>query len=365
MIVSSIRSIFFSFFIFSFLNIFSVAPTNIHYHAEIDKLSERDAELVAKHLDDECKECCSQLTLAKLCVNLLKAKCVEAAKIKVGCLCAEKITSSEICTSKLNVSEALNIDDLNANSICTLNLGANDACVAYNLQASHIDALGINTNDFCAQRATINTLCVSDLTARGFDVCQDYRAAVTSSGPFNYILGTPIQWDVLVDDPNGNVAFGPFSYTVPVTGYYAFTFHLKSSNLSGANVISGIPVGLLTMLINGLPLREQQAPYLAFSNLQKANLTAIVILNAGDVLTMSYDALVLDETLGLIKYVGTVTLDGAFPDRSGFEIHYLSSLNCEPCIPCQPVITTCVPCVPQTQIECELPCTPCHTPCCQ
>ena len=268
-------------------------------------------------------------------LNLCK---LHAEKAKIDCLCVTNIKGG-----------TLNVMDEIANNIC-----------AQNIQSKKVESEMLNANSLCSQSGVINDLCVNNLTAGVINYCEKYRASVTSSGPFSYTLGTPIQWDTIVDDPNNNISFGPFSYTVPVSGYYVFTFNLKSSNLAGSNVITGIPVGLLTILVNGLSLREQQAPYLAFSNLQKANITAIVILNAGDIVTMTYNTIVLDAVSGLINYVGTADLDGSSPDRSGFSIHYLSSLNCQTitCQPCPPVIVPCTPITVNCHESSDMQCIP-------
>ncbi len=285
--------------------------------------------------------CGNELTLCKLCVKTEKAEHI----------CACRIDALEICTTKLE-AEHINAQDETVNNIC----------VSQVAQAAQVQALNVNTNTLCARTGTINTLCVDNLQVSN-PVGNDtkYKAAVTVAADINYTLGTPVDWNVILDDPNGNVALGPFSYTVPVTGYYELDFHLKSNTLAGAQTITGIPVGLLNILINGNPLRQLQSPFLSFSNDQNANLSSLVILSAGDVITMTYDTLVYVQVGGLIKYVGTINLEGngAFAGESGFIIHFLSPLSggvtppvmCPVCpevsISCQPLTVKCEPCMPR------------------
>jgi hypothetical protein len=237
---------------------------------------------------------------------------------------------------------------------------AKDGCIT-SLSTTHLSAESETVNQLCAVNANINNLCVQNLTAVNNTTCVKYRAAVTLSANTAYTLGSPIDWDVVLDDPNGNVATGPFSYTVPVSGYYASSFYIRSDSLAGASTIVGVPIGLLTILSNTNVLRQYQSSYLSFSGIQNANLGSLLLLNAGDVLTMKYDVLALDQVTGLQPYVGTVSLqgNGSFLGESGFEIHYLSSLNCTPtgqCIPCVPVTVKCdcdVMCMKPTQDSCK------------
>jgi len=266
----------------------------------------------------------------------------------MDCLDADKINATKICSAEIDAVQFLG----NSASI-------NDLCVSGSIKATNAGAINLNANNLCAQAGTINKLCVNDLTVQNMNSCVKWRAAATLSTNSTYTLGTNVNWNVTLDDPNNNVTLSPFAYTVPVSGYYLISYYLNCDSLSGASVITGIPIGLLTISVNNVELRQAQAPYLSFSVLQKGNLSALVMLNAGDVVRMKYDVLAFDANLGLVPFVGTVSLkgNGLFPGQSGFEIHYLSSLVCMPggsCQICPPVIVSCQP----NMINCT-PCSNC------
>jgi hypothetical protein len=241
---------------------------------------------------------------------------LHAEKAKIDCLCASNMKG-----------KSLNVMDEVANNIC-----------AQKVQAKLVEAMTLNANDLCSQRATINELCVDNLIAPNFqgDKCEKFRAAVTLAADQIYNLQSPLNWNVILDDPNSNVAVGPFSYTVPESGYYLLNYHLESDSLAGSSVISGIPTGVLNVTVNGSALITNQSAYLSFTGLQKTNLTSLVLLNMGDVLHMNYEVLSLDPVLGLVSYVGTVSAkgNGLLPGKSFFTIHFQSSLNCQPGDPC-------------------------------
>ena len=148
------------------------------------------------------------------------------------------------------------------------------------------------------------------LTALSVTTCQKYRAAVTFNANTVYTLGAPINWNKVLDDPNANVTLAPFSYTVPVSGYYIVTFHMDHFGLAGAGVISGIPIGQLRVLVNNNELRSQYTPFLSFLTEQKTSLTSLCLLNAGDKITTLYNVLILNSSTGVQPYAGTVTVEG-------------------------------------------------------
>lgn len=280
--------------------------------------------------------CCkSELNLRKLCVDCIKAKCISVEGIRLCDLCAQTIEAKNLFAENEIV---------------------NNICASGKAQAAEIWADKSYANSLCAASANLGSACIDNLTVGSFNHCEKYRAAVTLSADISYVLGSNINWNVVLDDPNSNISLAPFSYTAPVSGYYLLSFYLNSDSLAGSSIITGIPVGLLTTTINGLELRQAQAPYLSFSLLQKGNLSSLVLLNAGDIVRMKYDVLVFDQVLGLVPYVGTVSLkgNGLLPGQSGFEIHYLSSLNCQSqvCPQC-PMVS--IPCLPFT-----VPCEPCN-----
>lgn len=279
--------------------------------------------------------CCkNELNLEKLCVDCVRAHKIKSGEIVTGHLCAQDAKIKHLAVESEQV---------------------NDLCVSGTLQASQVSSLNTNTNTLCAKSATINSLCVNDLKVVNINHCEKWRATSTSSANFLYTLGSDINWDVIIDDPNGNIALAPFSYTVPQSGYYTFTFHVNHNSLTGSSVISGQPVGELKISVNGLPFTQQYAPFLSFSDRQKASLNSLVLLNSGDVIKMQYNVLVVDPVSGLQPYVGTVVIEasGSISGSSYFAIHYLSSLNCtgDVCITCPIVQVNCQP----VTIECD-PC---------
>ena len=299
----------------------------------------------------DCSDCKNELNLCKACIKKAKVQCLKACKAIIQRQC----------------SDLLEVHQLNAESETVNNL-----CVATKLNASSVSALSLNATNLCAQSGSFANLCVDNLTAPNFPKCEKYRAQATLAADTLYALGSPLNWDTVLDDPNNNVALAPFSYTVPVSGYYVATFDLNSANLVGSKTIVGNPVGLLSVLVNGLPGRSQQAPYLSFSSDQTGQATALGLLNAGDVITMKYDVLVFDSVLGLVPYVGSVTIkaNGSQQNSSGFAIHLLSlkdcpvppGQTCQPCplpeLPCSPLEILCDrnDCPPMT----EDPCHPCE-----
>jgi hypothetical protein len=275
-----------------------------------------------------------ELNVEKLCSEFIKANCIKACNT-----ISDKICSQAISSKGLSIESGV----------------ANTLCVSDTLSASKLMADMSSVNTLCARNATLNTACIDTLNVGVLNSIVKWKAAVTISANMTYTLGSNVDWNVILDDPNGNVILSPFSYTVPVSGYYSLSYYINSDSLAGAAVVSGIPVGLLTVTVNGSELRQFQSPYLSFSVLQKANLSSLVLLKAGDIVRMKYDVLVFDSVLGLVPYVGTVSFkgNGLFPSSSGFEIHYLSSLAgvapvvCTQCplitIPCQPVVNPCMP----------------------
>lgn len=279
--------------------------------------------------DSMCLDCKNELMLCKLC----------AKKAKIHHLCAGKIIADKECINELD-AHMINVEQEVANNIC----------VSGKLSASNVAALNLNANNLCSQNGTINNLCVNNLNAVNIvGGGQKYRAAVTFSADSNYILGQPINWNVVLDDPNNNVLLSPvFGYTVPVAGYYLITFDLDQINVVSNSTLGGVPVGVLQLLVNGSKLRINNAPFLSFSNQQDATLSGISLLNAGDVITMNYNIAYVDSVLGLTNLIGSVTIEGngSFAGESGFAIHLLSAMNSGGstpivCAPCPAVTVGC------------------------
>jgi hypothetical protein len=249
--------------------------------------------------------------------------------------CGSELNLHKLCADKANIGH-LKVDKLKCHGFC-----------AQLLEGVQVNADNFNANNVCAQNGNFNNLCVTNLNAPNFVPNTNYKAAVGLSFDGVYLLGSDINWDVIVNDPNGNVALAPFSYTAPATGYYSLTFDVNHHGLAGAATIAGIPIGQLTLEVNGVLLRDTYAPFLSFSPSQNSALSTLALLNAGDVVKMRYNVLVLDPALGLIPYVGTVILEGNahFNGKSGFAIHFLSPANgAQPPVACQvcpPVVISC------------------------
>lgn len=265
-----------------------------------------------KHFDDDT----SALEIKNLC----------AKKIKARCLDAERIIANAICAKKLSVSEDFVALNARINSECVNNLTAQNMCVTGTLQANSLQ------------------------------ICEKYRAFLTFNSAYTYTLGTDVPWDVIVDDPNNNVSFVPAThYTAPVSGYYVLSTHLDLRNFIPTNPtqILGSPVAELQTHVNGIAVSEVYSPFLTFFNSQKALLSTIVRLNAGDTVTTRLQVIVVDPTLGQISVPGTIVIDAVGGEQNSYwSIHILSE-NCTP-ISCQNT-----PCDVK-----PLDCDACHTQCC-
>lgn len=296
-------------------------------------------------MSGDCDCCRNQLNLEKLCVDKIKGHCAKIHKIVSDNVCAQ---SGEF--------KVLSVENEIVNNICIPGM----------LQASQVWADKSYANSLCAQSANLQSACINELTVGSLNHCVKWRAAVTFNADQSYALGSPINWNTIIDDPNSNVAMSPFSYTVPASGYYIITLHLDINNIQGSNVISGTPISNSELLINGNPLRNQISAFLSFSSDQNSSLTSLCLLNAGDVITCKYNVLIFDSVSGLMPYIGTVNIkaNGSFPGQSGFAVHYLSSLNCsqQVCPPCPPVVIPCngvvTPCMPLDNPE--EPCDSCQ-----
>lgn len=228
---------------------------------------------------------------------------------------------------------------------------ANDVC-SQSVTAAQLNADKANLNFLCAQSGVINSLCVDHLTVTNMKMCNRYRATSVLSSNQVYTLGGVINWDVVLDDPNGNMLAG--SYTVPKSGYYSLSFNVSMNGLTGSSVIAGVPVSVLSVKVNGLPFRSSYEAFLSFNPAQIAALSSVVLLNAGDVVTCLYDVQVIDPSTGLMNYVGSVNLEGngSFPAECSFGIILMSELcvNQTSCQVCPPVV---IPCLPVTPPDCD------------
>lgn len=288
-------------------------------------------------LNGACDCCKNELNLDKLCVRKIKAHKICVDDINIGDTLCAKISSPEICAELIMAKKA------DINSSCITDLNVMNECVQ-DLTATNISTSTLLANEVCFP-GTVRTANLLN--------CGKYRATVVSSGNTTYTLGDLFGFDTIIDDPNGNVTISPTTYTVPVSGYYVFTFKVNISNfVSTTGPIFGSPIGNPEIYVNGLLVRESFTPFLTFLNQQNVILTSLISLKTGDQVTMRYKLQVLDQILGLINVTGTgdIVGDGTEGGNSLFKIHMLSvdceDLPCAPSIPCQPCTPQqCQPCI--------------------
>lgn len=372
--------------------------------------------------DHDFNDCNSELKVAQLSVKTLRAKCEEVDTLK-----AVRSHSDVACINHLNVSDAARIQELDAQSICTNALSSasvssnalcanslnvrNSACVgaldAQSVCTNQVSSPIINSETICTQDLNVtNRLCVSDINVQSacatnlsandacintlrvgtLEHCGLYRATVTFATNKTYTLGDVINWDTILDDPNGNIVLAPSTaYVAPRSGYYTILLQLDQDSLEGDEPILGTPVANLEILINGNLFRQTFVPFLTFHNEQKATVSGLLSLKAGDVVTSVYRIFVMKDGVGFDDYDGTVNILGTGSEENGsvFKIHLLSidcdsNTPCAPCItgesgaegcpdecpelcaPCQPAV--CSPCVPVGPQPCQCLC--CPTTCC-
>lgn len=278
--------------------------------------------------NSNCMDCRDVLNLCKLCVK----------KAWIKWLHADYISTDSFCVNSLKAKQFQAQDAI-----------MNNLCLSVGLKAKKVEAEMLNANSLCSQSGVINTLCVNDLTANNLNNFVKYRAFVLLSADSSYNLGDNLNFDNVIDDPNANVALAPFSYTIPVAGYYSINVEVSQNNLVTSDPVLGVPLAALDLYINGVLSREATSSFLTFNNAQRMNLSSLLFVNAGDVIQAKYSVYVVGSS-GLVPVVGSVTLIGGM-HQSLFAIHYLSSLNnsgsmqCSPCpavqTPCSPVIVDC------------------------
>jgi len=281
--------------------------------------------------NSNCMDCRDELNLCKLCVK----------KAWIKWLHADYISTNSFC-----------VDDLKGKQFQAEDAIMNNLCLAVGLKAKKVEAQSLNTNSLCAQSGTINTLCVNDLSVVNLNanLFVKYKAFVYFSGNTNYSLGDNVNFDVILDDPNNNVALAPFSYRAPVAGYYAVTLQVDQINLVTTDPLLGVPTAHLKIYVNSVLVRDATVPFLTFSNQQKSNIGSLLVLSAGDLVQAQYSVDQLSNT-GLAAVNGSVTIEGG-PNATLFGIHFLSglvpggpSVSCTPCpavqTPCSPVIVDC------------------------
>lgn len=292
--------------------------------------------MVSNLHNSDCDCCRNELNLDKLC-----AKKIKVHNLQVKYFCADELSSHKLCVDSAVARDAQfqvsAINTLNANNICNQNLTSTNAGIV---------------------NATVNNLCVSGpLQASNLLAYGKYRASATYSKLTTYVLGTLINFDTILDDPNSNLTTSPTTYTVPLSGYYSFSFNIVQQNLVVPGPILGVPASDLQLYVNGVLARESFSAFLSFFPQQRAVLSGLISLNAGDQVQLKYNVLVIDSVGGLVPLVGTIdnSGNGTEDNSSLFKIHLLS-VNAPSIIPCAPVI----PCSPSNPLTC-VPCNPCES----
>lgn len=290
------------------------------------------AETKPGNLDPWC-DVPSFLRLYKLCADKIKAECIRSKVLSSDKLSADWIITDSLC------GKYAAIEKLRSNDIQTINLCAQNAQI----------------NNLCIDSITTSSICVTD----NIEFCTKFRANVSNHAPATpYTLGSLILFDTVDDDPNNNISQGVYTtYTVPRKGYYLISLEIPFNNLQGPT-ITGAPTAAPTIFINGATALTVNQTLLTFSTNQIATISILTMLEAGDILTTALNLYVIDPTLGLIPYVGTVSLLGQPGTNAlNFAVHYLSGF-CTPCT--QSPATTCpiTVCAP-TPVSCP-PCSDHH-----
>ena len=323
----------------------TVVKSNISIPTQPQKLENNMSDNCMNQWDCDC-DCKNQLDLDKLCVKKLKACWAKIKELEVGKFCAEELSSPKLC---VDIAVAR---DAEFQTECVQSLNATNIC-SQNITATKVGISNLTANEVCVP---------GTLRAANLVNCGKYRASITYSAPITYTLGNNLVFDTILDDPNGNINLAVSSYTAPLTGYYVLTFKVNQQNLVPfSGTILGVPVANPEVYVNGNLARELYAPYLSFFNQQKTIVAGMVLLNAGDVITMKYNVLTMDQSSGVVQIPGTIDIQGNSTDfnSSIFMIHLLSVTCTE--IPCAPSIP-CVPCQPMTCVPCT-PCKPCESNC--
>jgi hypothetical protein len=307
---------------------------------------------------------------------------VAAANPMQGCQCKNELNLDKVCIrcNQTCWQHSMQIwtEDLSTNNLCVQNsmssnettqaLTANTVC-AQSVNAISGGAQNWTADNLCSMNANINTLCVTNLNAPNFKPCNTFRAYTGFNVPFVYTLGTTINFNSILDDPNGIVTTSPTTeFTIPVSGYWSLSAFINGYNLLGSGIISGTPVASLSIQVNGVSRKSIYTPFLAFNPAFTDAIAANMFLNAGDVITAVLNILIQSSSSGLTPYVGTITLQGGnlstTVDPTTMDIYLLSTLcsastspacvTCVPtAVPCSPVSNTCAVVVGPTCQPCS------------
>jgi hypothetical protein len=260
------------------------------------------------------------------------------------------------CKNELNL-EKLCFKCASGKKAKVCELKADKICASDKVKAMQVWSNSVNTNSLCALNATLTNACISNLQIGNFIPSIRYRATINFSATATYALGGFVNFNNIVDDPNGNVSLVlNTSYTAPASGYYALTYKINITNLNATNgPVLGTPVGSLEIYVNGILVRDAYSPYLSFFSDQKAVFSSLITLQAGDIVTMKYNILGGNgvPVTGTVDIVGAGIEDG----NSLFKIIFMSSLSSgtQPaCNPCPPVMIDCEVICPESPTEmCE------------
>lgn len=369
---------------------------NVFANSEASKRPTQAEEFGIKNLKGQGGFC----GLCLLCAKKIKADQIQALQVDTTELCADRASIDTLCTDSVVVQDA-RIDRLTnrvlcgsqitANNICANSVATDNLCVP-TLRMDRLCAdQSISTSNFCAEQAQIDDLWTNLITATHVCVagavehCTPYKAHLSLTATTLYALGDDIDWDKIVDDPNGNVILGPTRYVVPKTGYYVMTLGVGILSLegNGNSVIAGTPVTRPEIVVNGTRRLKAFESFLSFgTDFQESIVSGLLPLNEGDEVTCRYRIFYIDPNTGVSPFDGNVVLEavgtqGQVDTETFFTIHYLSStcdtINCPPCtVECLPCpTTTCPPCTetcPSINIpcptceDCEIIC-PCSCPC--
>ena len=281
---------------------------------------------------------------------------------------AKDVNSLRLSSNDLNVWHTACVGTLSSRSVCTTNLSSDlvnsNAVCANRLNVPGSACLSdVLAETACVQELRANTGCVGTLSVNNLLNCGVYRATAVYSADTLYTLDNDLDFDLILDDPNGNLFTGPTRYIAPVSGYYVVTLEIDEHALAPNAVfgpVLGVPVSNPEILVNGDVFRQNFTSYLTFLNRQQSTLTSLIHLFAGDIVTLKFDVLAGQDVLGFIKIPGTVVVEGngTTENHSLFQIHLLSvDCNegpvCPPCPTGPAGFTGCA--------QCPTVCTPCQS----
>lgn len=271
-----------------------------------------------------------------------------------------------LAANVVNADDTLRRYDFFENDCCFADIRVASLC-AKKIKSACIDGDQINASKFCADLASVNdiraraacvdalqanNLCVDNLKVNNLDECMQFKATVVYSSDTLYTLGEPLNFDVVLDDPHGDIStdFSETTYRVPRSGYYILLLQVDQNNIRAEGSLLGTPYMSPSIWVNGVKYRDDMKAYMIFADTQHVYLTTLVSLQADDIVSARYEVL---SAIGL-PITGTVNIRGDGTEGSGtiFKIHYLSSDCTAPlCQPCDPGVE-CEPCPAMAECDC-------------